>query len=183
MLKIAEKKIKKEKLESKITFKKVDIRNMSCFPSNYFDMSLAEGDPVSYCLDAKKAIKELTRVVKPKSPVIVSVDSKYSIISRLIAENSFNKLHTFIKTGILKREHKFQAFAPEELRKLFEDEGLEVVRIIGKPVLIQLIPREERDKIIKKHFRKILNLELKFCDKSSLIGIGGHLEIIGIKQK
>ena len=57
MLKVAKKNIKKEKLKSKITVKKGDIRNMSCFPSNYFAMALAEGDPVSYCLDAKKASK------------------------------------------------------------------------------------------------------------------------------
>ena len=40
MSKVAEKKIKKEKLESKTAVKKFDIRDMSCFPSNYFDMSL-----------------------------------------------------------------------------------------------------------------------------------------------
>ena len=183
MLKVAEIKIKKEKLENKITIKKVDIRNMSCFSSNYFDMVLAEGDPVSYCLDAKRAVKELARVVKLKSPIVISVDSKYPLISRLMTEDSFGKLPAFIKTGILKREHKFQAFTPEELRTLFEDAGLKVIRIIGKPVLVQLIPREEREKIIKKHFKKILNLELKFYDKPSLIGIGVHLEIVGIKQK
>lgn len=182
MLKVAKIKIKKEKLESKIIIKKVDIRDMSCFPSNYFDMALAEGDPVSYCLEPKRAIKELARVVKPKSPIIVSVDSKYPFISRLIVEGSFDKLPTFIKTGILKREHKFQAFTPEELREIFEDAGLKVVRIIGKPVLVQLIPKEKREEIIKNHFKKILNLELKFCDKPSLVGSGGHLEIVGIKQ-
>ena len=80
---------------------------MSCFPSNYFDMALAEGDPVSYCLDAKKAVKELARVVKHNSHVIVS-------------KESFNKLRTFIKTGILEIEHKFQAFTPEELRKFLK---------------------------------------------------------------
>jgi len=183
MLKVAQIKIKKEKLESKITVKKVDIRDMSYFPSNHFDMALAEGDPVSYCLDAKKAIKELARVIKPKSLVIVSVDSKYPLISRLISESSFDKLSTFIKTGILKREHKFQAFTPKELRNFFENARLKVVRIIGKSILVQLISREEREKIIKKHFKRTLNLELKFCDKQSLIGSSGHLEIVGIKQK
>ncbi|RLD14535.1 MAG: hypothetical protein DRI28_03260, partial [Caldiserica bacterium] len=92
MLKVAENKIKKQKLEKKIEVKRVDIRDMSCFPSNYFDIALAEGDPVSYCLRPEKAIKELVRVVKPNSHVIVSVDSKYPVISRLIAEESFNKL-------------------------------------------------------------------------------------------
>ena len=182
MLKVAEKKIKKQKLEKRIEIRRVDIRDMSCFPSNYFDMALAEGDPVSYCLKPEKAIRELARTVKPNSYVIVSVDSKYPFISRLIAEESLDKIPKFIKTGILEREHKFQAFSPEELKDLFESNGLKVIRIIGKPILIQMVPREKREEIIKKHFRKILNLELKYCDNPSLIGFGGHLEVVGIKR-
>lgn len=121
-------------------------------------------------------------MVKPNSHVIVSVDSKYPFISRLIAEESFNKIPKFIKTGILEHEHKFQVFSPEELRNLFENNGLKVIRIIGKPILVQLIPKEKRKEIVKKHFRKILNLELKYCDNPSLIGFGGHLEIVGVKK-
>lgn len=181
MLKVAELKVKKEKLEDRITIKKADITNMACFPSNHFDMALAEGDPVSYCLKPKKAVRELARVIKFKAHVIVSVDSKYPAISKLIAESSFDKLPAFIKSGVLKKEYKCQTFTPEELRKIFENAGLKVVRIIGKPVLVQLISKEKRDGLIKKWFRKILNLELKFCDKSSLIGMGGHLEIVGVK--
>ena len=182
MLKVAEAKIKKLKLENKIEIKRADIRSMSCFDSNYFDMTLAEGDPVSYCLKPKKAIRELARVVKPNSYVIVSVDSKYPVISRFIAKESINKIPKFLKNGILEHEHKFQAFSPEELKTLFENNGLKVVRIIGKPVLMQLIPKEKREEIIRKHFKQILNLELKFCDVESLVGIGGHLEILGVKK-
>ena len=182
MLKVAKVKIKRQKLENRIKIKRVDIRNMSCFESNFFDIAVAEGDPVSYCLKPKKAIKELRRVAKPNSPVIVSVDSKYPVISKFISEELFNKIPRLLKNGILEHEHKFQAFSPEELKKLFETNGLKVVRIIGKPILIQLIPKEKRKEIIKKHFRKILNLELKFCDVQSLVGVGGHLEIVGIKK-
>jgi len=54
--------------------------------------------------------------------------------------------------------------------------------LIGKPILTQLIPMEKRDEIVKKHFTEMLKLELKFCDAPSLVGIGGHLEIVGIKR-
>lgn len=57
MLKVAEEKIEKQKLKKKIEIKRVDIRDMSCFPSNYFNMVLVEGDPISYCLKPEKAIK------------------------------------------------------------------------------------------------------------------------------
>jgi len=142
MLNVAKNKIKKQNLEKNIEVRRVDIRDMPCFPSNYFDMALAEGDPVSYCLRPEKAIKELVRVVRPNSHVIVSVDSKYPAISRLIAEKSFNKIPKFIKTGILEYEHKFQAFSPKEIKNLFESNGLRVIKTIGKPILVHLIPKK-----------------------------------------
>ena len=181
MLKVAKEKIKTEKLQGKIETKIVDIRDMSYFPSNYFDMALAEGDPVSYCLNAEKAIKELARVAKTNAHIIVSVDNKFSMIPRLIQEKSFNKLSKFFRTGIFKGNFELKAFTPEELKTLFEACDLKVIRIIGKPILAQLIPREKRAEIITENFRKMLNLELQFCDNPNLVGIGGHLEIVGIK--
>jgi ubiquinone/menaquinone biosynthesis C-methylase UbiE len=186
MLKVAKRKIKKEKLQTKIEIRVADIGDMSCFMSSQFDLALAEGDPVSYCLNPERALRELARVVKPNAHVIISVDSKYPIVSRLIAEKSYDQLSKFSRTGILESregEFEFQAFTPEELKVLFKRCGLRLVRIIGKPILSQLLPKEERDEIIKEDYRKILNLELRFCDIPSLVGIGGHLEAVGLKQR
>ena len=187
MLEVAEEKIEREELQDLIETKIVDVRDMACFSSNHFDMALAEGDPVSYCLDAERAVLELARVAKANAHVVVSVDSKYSmflrLFPRLIQENSFSKLTEFLRTGIFEGDFKLQAFTPEGLKNLFETCGLKVIRIIGKPVVTQLIPREKADEIIQKNFRKILNLELRFCDTPSLVGIGGHLEIVGIKLR
>ena len=186
MLKVAKRKIKKEKLQNKTKTRVADIRDMSCFTSNQFDLVLAEGDPVSYCLNPERAVRELARVVKPNAHVIISVDSKYPIVSRLIAEKSYDQLSKFVRTGILKSregEFEFQAFTPEELKILFKRCGLRLVRIIGKPILTQLLPKEERDRMIKEDYRRILDLELGFCDIPSLVGVGGHLEAVGLKQK
>jgi len=186
MLKVAEKKIKTEKLQDQIRIRVADIRDMSSFKSNHFDMALAEGDPVSYCLNPEKAIGELARVVQPKAPVVVSVDSKYSMISRLITEGSFEQLSKFINTGIIKSrkgEFEFQAFTPEELETLFEKCGLKLLRLIGKPILAQLLPRERRDELIMKDFGRLLALELRFYSIPSLVGVGGHLEAVGTKRE
>lgn len=138
MLKVARKKIKTERLQAKIETRVADIGDMSSFKSNCFDMVLAEGDPVSYCLNAKKATKELTRVAKSNAPVIVSVDSKYSILSRLVADGSFDQLSRLINKGTIESREgafEFQAFAPQELGILFEKCGLRLVRMIGKPIV------------------------------------------------
>lgn len=181
MLKVAKERIKKENLQDKIETKIVDIREMDCFPSNYFDIALAEGDPVSYCLNPKKAINELKRVVKANSYVIVSVDGKYGMISGMMRRNWFDKLPEFIKTGIFKEPFKTQFFTPEELKTLFTTCGLKVVRLIGKPILTR-IPSEQHN-IITNNFQQILEIELKYCDDPSLIGLAGHLEIVGLKQE
>jgi ubiquinone/menaquinone biosynthesis C-methylase UbiE len=125
MLKIAREKVKATGLEEKVETRKVDIRRMSCFESGSFDMALAEGDPVSYCLDPERTVGELARVVKPKACVVVSVDSKYSLITSLISRKSFGKLSRLLRTNLLKADVRggafdFQAFTPEELRILFE---------------------------------------------------------------
>jgi len=183
MLKVAREKIDKEELQNKIETKIVDIRYMSCFPSNHFDMVLAEGDPVSYCLRPKKAISELARVARHGSHVIVSGDSKYSMISRLIRQEPLDELSSFLRTSIIKGDFRYQAFTPEGLKVLFEECGLKVVRIIGKPILLQSVPAESRDKLIERKFKKLLKLELEFCDVPSIVGMGGHLEVVGIKQR
>lgn len=190
MMKVAQRKIEKENLQHKIETRIVDIRDLSCFPSEYFDLVIAQGDPVSYCLDAEKALRELSRTVKINSHVIISVDNKYSMILRFIRDRSFDKLTKFLRNGILKQKEspgslvgnfRFQAFSPEELRSIFKTCGLQVVRIIGKPILTRLIPRESREEILKEHFERVLSLELQFCDNPSLVGLGGHLEVVGLK--
>jgi S-adenosylmethionine-dependent methyltransferase len=190
MLKVAQSKIERENLQHKIETRIADIRDMSCFPSEYFDLVIAQGDPVSYCLDAEKAVKELARVIKTNNHVIISVDNKYAMIPRFLRERTFNELTEFLRTGMLKLDEmpgslvgsfRFQAFTPEELKSLFITCGLQVVRIIGKPILTRFIPRESREEILTEYFEKVLSLELKFCDNPSLVGLGGHLEVVGLK--
>jgi hypothetical protein len=61
-----------------------------------------------------------------------------------------------------------------------------VARLIGKPILSRFISREKRSEITDSCFEALLELEERFCDIfcdiPSLVGIGGHLEIVGIKK-
>ena len=89
MLDYGEIRSKKDGLEDKIEFQKVDILDMDCFSDEYFDMVIAEGDPVSYCGNPKGAILELARVAKKKAYVCISVDNFYSTFVKLLMNEDY----------------------------------------------------------------------------------------------
>ena len=64
MLEVAERRIREKNLQNLIQTKLGDICEID-FPDNFFDFILAENDPISYCSDPKKAVRELSRVLKP----------------------------------------------------------------------------------------------------------------------
>lgn len=186
MLDAGSKIAKKEKLSDKIEFKYADIMGMDDFNSNSFDMVIAEGDSVGYCGNPQKAVKELSRVVKKGSYVVISIDSFFSRLNRMIAKRDFSQL------SILEKKHKTifpngdyleHDFTVRELRNLFENNGLKVVEIIGKPVFARSISRDEIEKVLsdKKMYNKILRLELKYNNEPSIVGLAGHIQIVGKK--
>lgn len=191
MLQVAQRKIEQENLQQRIETRLVDIRDMACFPSEHFDLVMAQGDSVSYCLDAAQAVHELARTVKPQGPVLISVDNKYAMIPRFLRDQAFDELTTFLREGVLQNEaspgslvgsFQFRAFTPDELRTLYTSCGLQVVRLIGKPILTHMITRDDRVELLTTHFERVLRLELQLCDDPSLVGFGGHLEVVGQKQ-
>ncbi|MBU7018071.1 MAG: class I SAM-dependent methyltransferase [Theionarchaea archaeon] len=177
------------KLEDKgirsVVLKHVDIRDMSCFQDETFDMVLAQGDVLSYCRDAEKAARELSRVIKPGSYCIASVDSLHSCVLNLIKMGYWDVLGTLLQRNeaTLHGGFTIHYFTPKSLGTLFEDAGFEVVKIVGKPVFLSNIPRETAYNLLKdaKTFEKILEIELQYNDDMNIVGFAGHLEIVGRK--
>jgi hypothetical protein len=92
-----------------------------------------------------------------------------------------------LETGDLVSHHEreefryvIHAFTPEELRALFESNGLSVERIIGKPVIAQrLAAHESEDPAIQEW---LYRLELEYNADPAYYPWGGHLEIVGRKR-
>ncbi len=185
MLRQARLKLEEKAIEN-VTLQRVDILDMGCFSDDLFDMVLAQGDPLSYCGDTEKAVKELHRVLKPGCHCIASVDSMRYMVLKLLKMNLWDDLDILLKTGKATFQKGFviRYFTPQSLRKLFEDAGFRVVRILGKPVFFSFVPAEKTNNLLKeeKTFERILELELQYCDDSNLIGFAGHLEIVGRKE-
>lgn len=194
MLDVGKKLAKKENVVDKINFKNADIMNMGCFDDNSFDMVISEGDPVGYCGNPKKAIKELSRVVKRNSFIVISIDSFFSRLNKIVSKSNYGQLdmlekkHETIFSGDIwagKKDKGFPEhdFTVEELRQLFRENNLEVVEIIGKPIFVNSIPQDQVEKILadKKTYNEILKLELKYNSEPSIVGLSNHIQIVGRK--
>lgn len=185
MLQIAAGKAKEMGLDQLISTVRGDIRSIR-FPDNTFDFVLAEGDPISYCGNPEKAVRELARVLKHNSYVSAGVDSLFSIaFSMLNMENEdVKKVQLFLKTKkIYVKDLGFytRAFSPSDLRELFTKCGLEVLKIAGKPVLF--LGKPETTYLFKdpEKVRKLIEIELELCQEPTLLGLAGHLHLVARK--
>jgi len=184
MLDVARRKIKERQLEDLVTFKEGDICEID-FPENHFDFVLAEGDPISYCSDPDKAVKELARVLKLGHFIAAGVDSLYSTArGALVRKGPEEALNVLIDRKFFSEAWGFNcwAFSPDDLRQLFERNGLGVVKIVGKT--IAFVSKPETEPFLKDEVkaRKLLDLELMLCEEPSIVGYGGHLHVVGKKR-
>jgi ubiquinone/menaquinone biosynthesis C-methylase UbiE len=187
MLGKARKKVSKLKLDNQIEIRSSNICNMPEFKDEQFAMVLCEGDPLSYCGDHYAAIKELVRVVQQRGTVIASVDNRASALSWIREKTDPKVFQQLLETGKvvmpLEREefcYVIHAFTPEEIKELFESNGLAVERIIGKPVIAHRLGLFKSENPADQEW--LYRLELKYNDDPAFYPWGGHLEIVGRKR-
>lgn len=185
MLEEGQRLAKKAGVDDRIEFIRLDICKMKKLPDGSFDMVVALGDPVSYCVDPQRAMGELARVAKPGSPVVISVDGFYYRMERFLAKKRFKEMRTLEKTGIVKwKAHSQYNFTVDELMRLFSKSGLDVVEVIGKNVFLNTLSFAEVECLLSdsRYYGKVLNLEMRYNSDPSLVGTSCHLQVTGRKN-
>ncbi len=184
MLEIAEKKIREKNLQDLIKTKFGDICEIS-FPDETFDFILAENDPISYCSDPERAVKEFYRVLKPGCYICAGVDSLFSILRHVVNRmRDIDAAFEILKERRIYEEHMgfhWWLFTPRSLRELFEGANLQVLRVIGKTIVYDV----GADPLLKdpRKAKKLLELELALCEEESLIGYGMELHVVARKPE
>lgn len=113
------------------------ITDLSLFETDCFDVTLALGGPVSYCLDrAEDAVRELRRVTRAGGVIGLSVMNLYGTVHRFLPGVLSLPLEVnehVLRTGDLIRSmgegHECHMYRLEELRGLLEGVGLENVEM------------------------------------------------------
>ncbi|MFX0182034.1 MAG: class I SAM-dependent methyltransferase [Candidatus Hodarchaeota archaeon] len=185
MLDQARKRLSKLTIEKNVQFVKSDITNMKEFRSGMFDFIFSQYDAVSYCMKPKSAIKELSRIAKSGTYVVVCLDTKFRRVPEFIEAKQIMTAVKLLNTNIsIEFGHPQYNFTWEELADNFEKSGLRVVEIVGAPVFMHQINEGiladlEKDPELRN---KLLQIELQHCTIKSLINFAGHLQMIGVKE-
>lgn len=192
-LKIARRKIKKAEVERKV--KKIvegNIVNLSMFKDNTFDAVLCIGGPLSHVLtksDREKAAKELVRVAKKKAPIFVSGYSRFAVMIHQLAKFPAEIPHLLRKlrdTGDYFGGFGFTPshfFLPEELKELFEKNGVKTLNLVASHGLASTHEKEVNRLFKDKEKWKIwMETHLKTCTYPSVASLGEHMMLIGKKR-
>lgn len=143
MLKMAERKIRRAGVKKRVKqIVEGSIEDLSMFSDETFDAVLCLGAPLCHILNPQrreKAVKELLRVAKKDAPIFASVISRLGLLKTLLIriphEIHYAKHHLEVGDYVpgvhgegFTAAHWFQ---PEELRHLFEAQGVKVLEMAG----------------------------------------------------
>lgn len=194
MLKLAERRIKRAGVKRRVKqIVEGSIEDLSMFDDEIFDAVLCLGGPLGHILTEqgrKKAVRELVRVAKKDAPIFASVISRLGVLKTLLiraqTEMQYAKHHLEVGDYVPGVHGKgFTAahwFLPEELRDLFEAQGVEVLEIAGLEGLSSHHPRET-NKLSKDEEKWKIWMEvlLKTCTHPAVVGCSEHFLLVGKK--
>lgn len=164
-----------------------DITQMPRVPSDTFPLVLAMGDPLSICSDPRRAVREMHRITAPGGIVIATVDNKLAALDHFAERADLDELERFVETSRThwltddeREQFELTAFTPTSLRRLFEQAGFEVLRIVGKTVLPI---RRNRELLARPDaVERLLRLEHELSRDPFAAARAGHLQISARKS-
>jgi ubiquinone/menaquinone biosynthesis C-methylase UbiE len=188
MLDVAQRKAEEMGLESRASFVRADICDLSDLDNNSFGFAVAEGDPICHAPRPNKAMKEIQRILAPGGILVASLDNKCAGIDYYLERGEIDELERFTRTGETmwlaeRQEERFQVhmFSPDDARQLVEKAGLEIVALRGKTVL----PIRKHADLLsdRQQFQRLLKLELKLNRNEAWLGRASHLQVVAKKME
>ncbi len=197
-LKIAKEKIDEAKVSDNIEgIYQGDIRDLSQFKNEEFDIVVCYGAPLSYVIKNRdKAILEFNRVLSKNGRLFISVNNKWGILKMLLGNKHpdfFNKpeywyIDKVIKTGDLPKHEKVNQparhlFEASEINNLILENGFDGIVLGGSPCFscgnFQSIEELGKD---EKALNTILQIEIETYMKPTMVDNGEFLLARAIKK-
>ena len=194
-LKIANAKIEESGVRNNILdIRRMDICNMVDIPDHSFDAVICLGGALSYVRDQHKiALKELVRVCKPASLLVLSVMSLYGtfhLIGALDADTFLENIKEHVewdpyspfpdvmnsKEGSDEWHAPMTLYTSSYMRKILEMENCKIVEIAStNTITSSYVKGMEKIGSNKQAYEMLLRLEKQFCLKPGLVDMGEHI--------
>ena len=164
-------------------FYQVGLEDMSPIADASLAFATAQGDPLSFCEEPKRALRELRRIVEPGGVVVLSVDSRVagvrSLTERSAAARDVLELLRSGRTRWLghRSDERFpmKMFDPGELAKLLDKAGFELVSQIAKTCIVQ---RQNEAWLEDPELRReLIKAEERVHAQAHWFGLAGHFQV------
>lgn len=159
-----------------------DIVDMPDLPTAGFELVTAMGDPLSICSDPVRAVREFARITKAGGVVCATADNQLAALDHFVERGNLDALEAFVRTArtnwlTANEAERFElhTFTPQSLRRLFEDNGFEVIEMAGKTV----IPVRDNRKLLEGPgaVDRLIAMEHKLARDPASAGRCGHLQV------
>lgn len=126
------------------TFVQQGLEDLSQVEDQSLQFATGQGDPLSFCAQPDRALRELARVLVPGAHLVLSVDNRCAGVRALVDEGAAEPALELLRTGRTEwRAHKqderfgMKMFDAKELAALLDRAGFTVASCIGKTCLVQ----------------------------------------------
>jgi 2-polyprenyl-3-methyl-5-hydroxy-6-metoxy-1,4-benzoquinol methylase len=196
-LRIAREKIDEAGLSDRVaSIDRMDVCDMSEIPDATYDAVLCLGGVLSYVRDRRgDALRELVRVAKPGSPLVVSVMSllgTFHLIATLDAKDFLLNIadHAdwdpaepfpeYLDTirGSNEWHTPMTLYTSRYMMGFLEEHGCKVLEMASTNTITSGVHRFEKIPSSPEAVEMLLNLEKKFCNKPGVVDMGEHLIVV-----
>ena len=184
ILRLARENIEAAGVADQVTLLPGDITNLHDLQDERYSFVVCVGDALSYVLDKRfQAIKELVRVARPGSILILGCDSKLGFMRLVLAQGRLDEALEIYERGecdcgMGPRTHTYTV---AEMAGLLEDHGCRVLEVASTPTISDTVDTTQFRE--GRAWDQLKELELDLCTRPELLGVGHHLLFVARKEK
>ena len=183
MLALASKNVVAAGVSETVELVQGDITDLRRFDDGSFTFLLCVGDAISYVLDKRfEAMRELVRVVREGSILIIGCDSKLGFLRLKLAHGEMDEALAIAKSpecfcGMGPRTHLYTV---DEMTAMLEAAGCDVIEVASTPTFSDTLDTDQYS--APTQWAKLKALELEMCTRSELLGMGLHLLFVARRR-